>query len=178
MKSKVATGVARRLLMTVAVIALCPLHLPNRVEQMERIPNLSLCSIIQVTRTSISCLVSTTDVSSSAISVMALLLRITATCWFQKITTQWRTSPTCRLVTSQTQAIGINNRRFPDIVGFWKGQEGSVRHSLAQPYRALKRGDHTHVVRIFPDGESCLRRVRAELRSIDLSGHPGGSRGY
>ena len=100
MKSKVATGVARRLLMTVAVIALAPAAFANRVEQMERIPNLSLCSIIQVTRTSISCLVSTTDVSSSAISVMALLLRITATCWFQKVTTQWRTSPTCRLVTS------------------------------------------------------------------------------
>ena len=179
MKSKVATGVARRLLMTVAVIALAPAAFAQSsgadgtdpqsffVLNNPGDPNFNQLLGINDGRIIVGYFGDGTVVANNG---YVLVPR-------NHYSVENFTNLPSGDFASQTQAIGINNRRFPDIVGFWKGQEGSVRHSLAQPYRALKRGDHTHVVRIFPDGESCLRRVRAELRSIDLSGHPGGSRG-
>jgi hypothetical protein len=150
MKSKVATGVARRLLMTVAVIALAPAAFAQSsgadgtdpqsffVLNNPGDPNFNQLLGINDGRIIVGYFGDGTVVANNGYVLVPK----------NHYSVENFTNLPSGDFASQTQAIGINNRRFPDIVGFWKGQEGSVRHSLAQPYRALKRGDHTHVVGI------------------------------
>jgi hypothetical protein len=87
MKSRVATDVARRLLMTVAVIALAPAAFALSSGADGTDPQ-SFFVLNNPGDPNFNQLLGVNDRSSSAISVIAPLLRITATCWFQEITTQ------------------------------------------------------------------------------------------
>jgi hypothetical protein len=132
MKSKIATGVARRLLMTVAVIALTPAAFAQSsgadvtarqsffVLNNPGDPNFNQLLGINDGRVIVGYFGDGTVVANNGYVLVPS----------NHYSVENFTNLPSGDFASQTQAIGINTRRFPDIVGFYTDNATGVTHGF------------------------------------------------